>query len=185
VREKVELAHVKQLLSGALPELGPGPHANTLEELAVKGALDSFLGKSAISPRSRELAYALLLLWHGHLDAAHVISQAIETTDGSFVHGIVHRREPDYGNAAYWFRRVGNHPTFPEIAARVRKLLEAKGNPKWSAKLLVNGAWDPFAFIQLCETAAEKPVTDPQVSTLREIQAIETEVLLQYFLDVP
>jgi hypothetical protein len=44
------------------------------------------------------------------LDASHTISQEIETPTGSAWHAIMHRREGDFGNSIYWWRRVGKHP---------------------------------------------------------------------------
>jgi hypothetical protein len=44
------------------------------------------------------------------LDESHTISQEIETPTGSFWHAIMHRREGDFGNSKYWWRRVGKHP---------------------------------------------------------------------------
>src|SRR4051812_1637732 len=57
-------------------------------------------------PGSRvpEAAMAGLYLYFSCLDEAHTIAQSIETPDGSFWHGIMHRQEPDAGNAGYWFR---------------------------------------------------------------------------------
>src|SRR5882724_3918302 len=91
----------KQLLiPGGLPDLGPGPRAGVLSETALAQAVDPLLQSARLSASARELVRGLLLLWHDHLDAAHVIGQGIESADGSFLHGMVHRREPDYGNAA-------------------------------------------------------------------------------------
>jgi hypothetical protein len=44
------------------------------------------------------------------LDRSHTISQSIETPTGSFWHGILHRREGDFSNSKYWFRRAGKAP---------------------------------------------------------------------------
>ena len=53
-----------------------------------------------------------LLLWNDALDVSHKISQKIDSQTGSYWHGIMHRREPDYSNAKYWFRRAGATPFF-------------------------------------------------------------------------
>src|SRR5215469_5876032 len=100
----------KLLDAPKLVELGPGPRDCSLPAAKLDEALRPLFDAHKLPPHSRDLVRALLLLWHGHLDAAHVIAQEVENADGSFVHGIVHRREPDYSNASYWFRRVGTHP---------------------------------------------------------------------------
>ena len=51
------------------------------------------------------------------LDESHTISQGISTPSGSFWHGIMHRREGDFSNAKYWFRKVGEHPVYERLAA--------------------------------------------------------------------
>ena len=58
-----------------------------------------------------------LWLLYDFLDESHTISQSLDTLEGSYWHGIMHRREPDYENAKYWFRRVPVHPIHAELAA--------------------------------------------------------------------
>jgi len=135
-----------------------------------------------LSTPSRELIRALVLLWHDHLESAHHIAQEIETPDGSLVHAIMHRREPDYWNSKYWWRRVGKHPCFPELGRRVTDFLEVKGDRELAAKLAPRGEWDVFAFVEACQSVAGLLSSDEQVNLLREIQRIETEVALEYFL---
>src|SRR5262245_28695382 len=65
--------------------------------------------------RAPEAAMSGLYLYFSCLDEAHEIAQAVETPEGSFWHGIMHRQEPDPGNASYWFRQVGLHPIFPAL----------------------------------------------------------------------
>ncbi len=60
-----------------------------------------------------------LWLYIDQLDRSHTISQNLPGADatGSFWHGIMHRREGDFSNGHYWFRRVGNHPAMLSIDA--------------------------------------------------------------------
>lgn len=163
-----------------LPELGPGPRPGIKPEVELKKCLASLLGNSNTRTEQRELISALVLLWHDDLDAAHAIAQEIGDATGSLVHGIMHRREPDYGNAAYWFRRVGKHPAFSEFASRAGKALAAKGESELARKLIPGGEWDPFAFISACEAAARSGTPDARTGVLRELQAIESRALLDW-----
>jgi hypothetical protein len=60
---------------------------------------------------------AALWLYVDELDRSHVISQGIDDATGSFWHGIMHRREGDFGNSHYWFNRVGRHPAMDAMDA--------------------------------------------------------------------
>src|SRR5262249_1072580 len=75
-----------------LPPLGPGPRAGVRAQAELDRELAAMPHLAALPPEQRELVRALVLLWHDHLEAAHTISQGIETADGAFVHGIRHRR---------------------------------------------------------------------------------------------
>src|SRR5437763_62058 len=101
-----------------LPELGPGPRASVLPMTTLNQRLDEFLRQAPSAVAAHEFVRAAVLLWHDHLDAAHQIAQDLPGPDGSFLHGIMHRREPDYGNAKYWFQRVGRHPCFEPLASQ-------------------------------------------------------------------
>jgi hypothetical protein len=171
------LTEFKEFLATPEPaDLGPGPRSEVQSQAALNSKLHAALANSNLSNERQELIRGLLLLWHDHLDAAHAIAQGIDNSDGAFVHAIMHRREPDPGNAAYWFRRVGRHGAFPEIASRVSKLLQHRGQTKLQQKLTPNGEWQPFEFVNACESARAG-----EVPLLREIQRIEFETLLAWF----
>src|SRR5262249_35721072 len=89
-----------------LQPLGPGnPNAAAHDKLKPL-TIDSAFAPTVV--RDRDMAaccLAALWLHHDFLDESHRISQEIETPTGSYWHGILHRREPDYGNSKYWFRR--------------------------------------------------------------------------------
>jgi hypothetical protein len=170
----------KLLATAEPPDLGPGPRPGVESESTLQRRLDGLLTQATLPKQNAELIRALTLLWHDHLDASHVIAQNIESADGAFVHGIMHRREPDYMNAKYWFRRVGSHPAFPEIANLVNDLLGPRDNYGLKKCLLPRGEWDAFSFVDACEQANRRSGAEVN-RALREIQAIESAVLLERF----
>jgi hypothetical protein len=164
----------KLIATTELPELGPQRRGGTRAEAELERALTEFFRANNISSGIQPLLRSAALLWHDHLDASHTISQSIETPEGSWLHGIMHRREPDYGNAKYWFRRVGQHAAFPKLANHVTELL---GGDDLAGRLIQNDEWLPFAFVDECERAARNP---QRSRLLREIQAAEFAVLLEH-----
>lgn len=152
------------------PALGPVRRAGTLPLAEI----DRALGANA-----NPLARATVLLWHDHLDEAHQIAQEIENADGSYIHGIMHRREPDYSNARYWFRRVGPHPCFKPLRAEAERILTQE--KPLLARFTGRGEWDAIAFVDACEQAANAKLTGAQAELLRQIQAAELRLLLARF----
>ena len=153
------------------PSLGPEPRVGVQPLASLQRALD-------VSAAGQPLIRALVLLWHDHFDTAHALCQEIETPDGGWVHGILHRREPDYANAKYWFHRVGRHAAFPELSRRTGALLTAGDQPALD-KIITNGVWDPFALVDGCEQATLHHETE-RIHLLRQIQAAEFSVLLEH-----
>ncbi len=162
------------------PELGPGPRAGTSSLPDLNRQIDEWLAASKHHASKAEMIRAAILLWHDHHDAAHTIVQDSETRDGSYIHAILHRREPDYGNAKYWFHRVGQHSCFSMLAERTTARLNAKGETSLARQLIPNGRWDALAFVDACEEAGRKPDSTARLSLLRELQRIEFEVLFDY-----
>jgi hypothetical protein len=115
-----------------------------------------------------EAAMSGLYLYFCAYEESHTISQEIETPEGSFWHGIMHRQEPDAGNAAYWFRRVGQHPIFPMLR---------DGAERFGFR--VKETWDPFAFIDSCEGARKKPGSKEE-QTAMSVQLLEWQLLFDY-----
>jgi hypothetical protein len=115
--------------------------------------------------RLPEAARAGLYLYFGCWNEAHETAQALETRDGSYWHAIVHRQEPDAGNAGYWFRQVGTHPIFAALRARAAELGYDAG-PEWN----------PAAFVEYCERARAQPGSEVERTAL-EIQRAEWQLL--------
>lgn len=170
------------VLSPGPAQLGPEPRSGGLAVAALEAELGSIFHAQPVPAPQRELVRALLLLWHDHLDASHTISQGIENRDGSLVHAIMHRREPDYWNSKYWWRRVGEHPCFGELGEQATALLEGGNQTSLSRRLVFGGRWNPDAFVDAFEAAADLAPDSPQIQILRAVQQIETQVTLQHFV---
>ncbi|HWX23321.1 MAG TPA: hypothetical protein VN578_25745 [Candidatus Binatia bacterium] len=162
------------------PELGPGPRAGVRSEADLNRELDRLLARAEVGTERAQLIRALVLLWHDHLDAGHTLAQSVDGANGAFVHGIMHRREPDFGNATYWFRRVGRHGAFAALARRVGTLLDPASESELQRRLIRSGAWDPFAFIEECEHVATDAGSTRRKELLRQVQRSESEVLLEW-----
>ena len=121
-----------------------------------------------------ELCRAGLLLWNDDLDAAHPITQNIETPSGSFWHAIIHRREGDFSNANYWWHRTGNHPVFDEIHDLV---LHRTPDFPFLDELRASGRWEPRAFTDFCQEAQKSGTSAAQ---LAEVQRLEMRALLEW-----
>jgi hypothetical protein len=113
--------------------------------------------------------------WDASHEAAQQADDLGERASSAYWHGIAHRREPDPGNAAYWFRRVGHHPLFAPLAEAAAPLLDTHGDAALTARLLSRG-WDAMAMIDLCTQA--KPGT-PREALARRLQRLEMWMLLE------
>jgi hypothetical protein len=138
-------------------------------------------------PVDRDMARACLAglwLYHDFLDESHAISQEIATPSGSYWHGILHRREGDYDNAQYWFRRVGNHPVYgPLRAAAATAAAATKPAPEAATFLATQPAWDPFRFVDFCQAVgriASPSARAPLEGLCQAIQSREWELLFDH-----
>lgn len=172
----------------SLPELAPmhpGSSRSWLAHLLDQLKPQKYLGGEGDSCEV-EAVIAGLFQINDYLDESHNRSQSIQgegqDVNGDYWHGIMHRREPDYGNGKYWFRRVGHHPCFdslPDLAAQAFKDCNSPDAEHWKSQLTQPTGWDGAAFIDLCQ-AAERSF-DPELATAaRRIQWAEMLLLLDH-----
>jgi hypothetical protein len=173
-------SHVAELLrDNRLPELGPGQSNRPVEKLLRSLTAQQLFGSQKISDGSMaECCLSGLWLWHDFLDESHTLSQQIETTAGSYWHGIMHRREPDYFNAKYWFQRVGEHPIFPTLAQEAAALAQAEQLDA-PARFLQHGSrWQAANFVDLCAAIAQRQSRCELLA--RRIAAVEWQLLFDF-----
>jgi hypothetical protein len=122
--------------------------------------------------------HSAVWLLHDDLDESHSLSQQIETPSGSFWHGVMHRREGDFSNAKYWFRRVGGHATFSALSQRAAEIAAVRGEERALKKLITAGAWDACAFVDLVETVVRGQGSARELCL--DIQQAEWELLFDH-----
>jgi hypothetical protein len=155
-----------------LPALSPASDWDpsltaTLSGTAVK---DLFGDHAIVDNGMARAVVSALLLWNDALDESHTISQGLSSSTGSYLHGVMHRREPDYGNSKYWFHQVGSHPLFPAVGQA------AQAYPG----LADLSDWDPYAFIDRCEASARGRLSQDETRELQSLQRDELRLITSY-----
>jgi hypothetical protein len=123
-------------------------------------------GKPVMDSQQFALVRGGVLYALDELDAAHRIFQDDASSEGSYWHGMMHRREGDFDNARYWFRRAGRMAVFSEIHDAARGISESMGRQE---------NWDPYLFTGLCEQArfgAQELVPECQRLQRAEFEAL-------------
>ena len=122
-----------------------------------------------------------LALCNDDLRLSHEVSQSINTPIGSWLHGCMHRREGDFSNSKYWYRKVGSHACFFKISSKFDGFL-AQYSPKGEVKLKSLGkVWNPFDFIDLCSEAEFESRHIHKI--LKQAQLIELELLVEITME--
>jgi hypothetical protein len=159
----------RKAVDGLLARLRAAAPSPLVPSTIRDAALDREIASLAAKSDPERAVQSALHLWNDSLTAAHDLAQEIHTPTGSYLHGVMHRREPDYGNSKYWFQRVGAHPLFPEVRKAAAGLL-----PDLVGK---DRDWDPFRMVDWCERAAKDGALE---ASLRAVQAAELSLLAEF-----
>ena len=162
-------------LATAMPALlHPSPSLPLLNQM---NHLLKSLGTTEIINTYNTIRAALLIL-ADDLSSAHDIVQSIHTPHAAAFHAIIHRREGDFWNSNYWWRRTeGIH--WSNLGTQATDLLKA--NP-FDLQSLRTPNWSPAAFTD----AVEKHHNSSHLtSILLEIQRLEWRSLLLSTLQQP
>ena len=182
IAEVIEKLEAGNPLPTLVPQEAWSPELT--DALASSSLDDLFQGKSVKNTTFGEAIKSGLLLWNDALDESHTISQELGNQTGSYWHGIMHRREPDYSNSKYWFGRVGTHPIFPALRERALAIFKEIPNPSdalanIAQTIEADGNWDAYQFIDWCQ-AAENGSDADVTRFLQQVQAEEIKLLLAY-----
>jgi len=130
-----------------------------LKELGNLRSKDLF-EPPVINDSMAECCLSGLWLLHNFLDRSHSISQDVQSPEGSYWHGIMHRMEGDFGNSKYWGRQVGSHhPVFETLDQQTP------------------AGWNYDDFVDACQQASSAASPDPAV---HETAVAEWVALFEY-----
>lgn len=162
---------------GPMPLDAGTPDAAAGERLRPLTPADLLAGQPVADADATRACLSALWVRLGFLDESHRLSQGIATPEGSFWHAIMHRREGDYANAKYWFRRVGDHAVFAALRQGAEGAALMGDDPAAGA-IAAQAAWDPFAFVDLCETFVAAGKADDRLWC--QVQRLEWDLLFDH-----
>jgi len=112
----------------------------------IQAASDAALsgGRTIGKPQTFALVRGGLLYAVDAIHEAHNLFQDSPGDLGAYWHGMMHRREGDFDNARYWFRRAGALPFFGSLH---------RAASEHSALMARQSNWDPYVFTGECEQA--------------------------------
>lgn len=167
-----------------LPDIGPGRELLPVNSLRAR--LQTLPQTAVADQLQRSCLEAGVLLQWNHLDASHAIAQSLEgrgtPRTADYWHALMHRREPDLGNAAWWFRSVGAHPACAVLHQQLDSWLCELGTPEPElqlirSRLLCSQGWDHQALLTLYREALQHP-GELQDRAARRVQSLEILNLL-------
>lgn len=164
------------------PDLDQGPRSGVRSSTELRDGVGLLSADLGLSSSVSDLLLAAGLLYNDHHDEAHDMVQDLTDRDGCLIHAILHRREPDYWNASYWFRRVSAHPLYRSATPVVVAAASEPVTKMLLKRLTLSGTLDPIALVTECENAAPAGPGSEEVRFLRRVQQAEFEALVAHLL---
>ena len=155
------------------------PLSRALHELVVAaplgGAAHDAVAAAVADPAlaDRPALCAALWLYVDDLDRAHGLAQELHSPTGSLLHAVVHRREGDFPNALYWYRKAGHHPAYGRI--------DLTGGGAGSGTSVAR--YDPQRFVNQVEKAVTEKI--PESPALVSQQNKEWVAIFESLCDSP
>jgi len=155
---------------GLLGKLFPNDISDRDVWRRVKEARDASLaGDSLLVPHAFDVIRGGLLYALDDLAGCHEFFQNTACDLVGYWQGMMHRREADFENARYWFRRSGALPFFDTLHHKAALI---------SADVAKQLSWDPYLFTGNCEQQRfGGELSEPE---LVKVQQAEFEVVFDY-----
>ena len=126
-------------------------------------------GRAVGDPGIFALVRGVLFYAVDAIHEAHAVFQEAPGDLGAYWHGMMHRREGDFENARYWFRRAGKLGFFD---------LLHRAASEHSPVMARQSNWDPYLFTGECEQA--RFGAEEGLKELAALQLVEFEGVFEY-----
>ena len=101
-----------------------------------------------------------LWLYVDELELSHEASQQLHTPTGAYWHAVMHRREGDFSNSRYWYRKAGQHPVIRQI--------DLSGGPGGAGTC--DSCFNPIDFVDRVERAQNADSASPDLIALQRTE---------------
>lgn len=164
---------LEAILAAPIPDLNDLPRCRQTHE-----SLEQLIARfSGLDPHLE----AGLWLLAGDLDRSHSISQALGSPEGSIWHAIMHRREGDFWNSKYWYRKAGTHSVKKRLADQILQATSPSAeNP---IRISLSERWtNPATVCEALVDQVEQSVGDQDdwQSTLQRVCWWEWQLLFEH-----
>jgi hypothetical protein len=167
--------------AAALPDLHGTSAQPTLKDSILKWELTYSNGatKGRFSDELQDLILAALWLLEGDLEQSHRFSQRWETLNGSYWHAIMHRREGDYSNAKYWYRRTSKSPVINSFKQTILSHHALRAFVPELVRPMDPADWLE-AWVEVNRQTTSPEASDRFISVVRDLAWIEWQLLLAH-----
>ncbi len=139
-----------------------------------------FVPTSLKNPSMGAAIRALLYLWNGWMDESAMYAQGARPKESLFILALSERHRGRAHEAKAFFRQLDDHSIYPRLAQAATELIGSSPDGalnRFREIVNLNGAWEPYAFIDIYEQAR---VDDTKITVgefVREMQRQEFTLL--------
>ncbi len=123
---------------------------------------------------------ALLYLWNGWIDESAMYAQGARPKESLFILAISERHRGRADGAKAFFRQLNDHSIYPSLVQIAKQLIGSSPDDalkRFREILDHNGAWEPYAFIDVYEQARVDETKITVGEFVREMQRQEFALL--------
>lgn len=157
-----------------------GTRRETKAELDAIDDATLFGGTRVVAEDKAMAVRALLYLWSGWIDDCRMYAVGAAAEEQHFLIGLCERQLGHVDAAKAAFRQFSDHPIYASLRVRAAKMVGTAVDAalgRFMGIVEIGEAWEPFAFVDLCEQTRAGTLSQATTLIVRSLQCIEFEQL--------